>query len=73
MDVIELVHPFAEWTTFGAPAYVAECYGFRYAGVRLVGKHRTVHVCLRRDPAPWAQQRAAANTSAFPDPGPSAR
>ncbi|MFJ9716653.1 hypothetical protein ACIRPQ_12020 [Streptomyces sp. NPDC101213] len=68
-DEVELIHPFAEWQTFGALAYVAECYGFRYAGVRLVGKQRIVHVTLVRDTAPWARQRAAANTAAFPDPG----
>lgn len=69
-DTVELIHPFAEWQTFGALAYIAECYGFRYADVRLVGKHRIVHVYLVRDPSPWAQQRAAANRAAFPDPGP---
>ncbi|MGW0942030.1 hypothetical protein ACWD4O_05660 [Streptomyces sp. NPDC002623] len=67
---IELVHPFAEWETFGALAYIAECYGFRYESVRLVGKQRIVHVRLVRDPEPWARQRAAANSAAFPDPGP---
>ncbi|MFG2572813.1 hypothetical protein [Streptomyces sp. NPDC048481] len=69
-DAIELVHPFAEFQTFGALAYIAECYGFRYENVRLVGKHRVLHLHLVRDPAPAARQRAAANTAAFPDPGP---
>ncbi|MDN0195206.1 hypothetical protein [Streptomyces sp. S.PNR 29] len=69
-DVVELIHPFAEWQTFGALAYIAECYGFRYADVRLVGKHRIAHIYLVRDDSPQAQQRAAANRSAFPDPGP---
>ncbi|MEU5766004.1 hypothetical protein ABZ782_08810 [Streptomyces asoensis] len=69
-DTIELVHPFAEAETFGALVYIAECYGFRYESVRLVGKHRVLHVRLVRDPAPWARQRAAANSAAFPDPGP---
>ncbi|MFH0174412.1 hypothetical protein [Streptomyces cacaoi] len=67
---IELVHPFAELDTFGALVYVAECYGFRYESVRLVGKHRIMHVQLVRDPSAWARQRAAANSAAFPDPGP---
>ncbi|GGR00333.1 hypothetical protein [Streptomyces aurantiogriseus] len=69
-NAIELIHPFAELQTFGALAYVAECYGFRYESVRLVGKQRVVHVHLVRDPSPAARQRAAANTAAFPDPGP---
>jgi hypothetical protein len=69
-NAIELIHPFAEWQTFGALAYVAECYGFRYESVSLVGKQRIVHVRLVRDPSPAARQRAAANTAAFPDPGP---
>lgn len=70
-DVVELVHPFAELRTFGSLVYIAECYGFRYAGVRLVGgKHKILHVDLVRDPSPWAQQRAAANAAAFPQPGP---
>ncbi|MFE5754526.1 hypothetical protein ACFQ7M_18685 [Streptomyces massasporeus] len=69
-DMIELVHPFAEWQTFGALAYIAECYGFRYADVRLVGKHKIAHIHLVRDTSPQAQQRAAANIAAFPDPGP---
>ncbi|MFI1027759.1 hypothetical protein [Streptomyces sp. NPDC020951] len=67
---IELVHPFAELETIGALVYVAECYGFRYERVRLVGKHRIMHVQLVRDPSAWARQRAAANSAAFPDPGP---
>ncbi|MFF5846898.1 hypothetical protein ACFY74_36145 [Streptomyces massasporeus] len=69
-DMIELVHPFAEWQTFGALAYIAECYGFRYADVRLVGKHKMAHIRLVRDTSPQAQQRAAANIAAFSDPGP---
>ncbi|MFD9394615.1 hypothetical protein ACFWBB_28920 [Streptomyces sp. NPDC060000] len=69
-DAIELVHPFAELQTFGALVYIAECYGFRYESVRLVGKHRVMHVQLVRDPSPWARQKAAANSAAFPDPGP---
>lgn len=69
-NAVELVHPFAEFQTFGALAYIAECYGFRYESVRLVGKHRIIHVNLVRDPGPWARQRAAANSAAFPDPGP---
>jgi hypothetical protein len=70
-DVVELVHPFAELRAFGALVYIAECYGFRYVGVRLLGgKHKILHVDLVRDPSPWAQQRAAANAAAFPQPGP---
>ncbi|WP_406007209.1 hypothetical protein OG440_14200 [Streptomyces sp. NBC_00637] len=69
-NAIELVHPFAELETFGSLVYLAECYGFRYESVRLVGKHRIMHVQLVRDPSPWARQRAAANAAAFPDPGP---
>ncbi|MFH8804469.1 hypothetical protein ACH4F6_33670 [Streptomyces sp. NPDC017936] len=69
-DTVELIHPFTEWQTFGALAYVAECYGFRYESVRLVGRQRVVHVQLVRDPGPAARQRAAANSAAFPDPGP---
>ncbi|GGR97289.1 hypothetical protein GCM10010269_40120 [Streptomyces humidus] len=69
-DAIELVHPFAEFQTLGALAYIAECYGFRYSNVRLVGKHRILHVQLVRDLDPAARQRAAANVAAFPDPGP---
>ncbi|WP_328873319.1 hypothetical protein OHT76_26385 [Streptomyces sp. NBC_00287] len=68
-DVVELVHPFAEWQTFGALAYIAECYGFRYADVRLVGKEKTAHIRLVRDTGPRAQQRAAANAAAFPNAG----
>ncbi|MFD7134973.1 hypothetical protein [Streptomyces sp. NPDC059894] len=69
-DDIELIHPFAEWRTFGALAYVAECHGFRYEGVRLVGRQRIVHVRLVRDPGPWARERAAATAAAFPGAGP---
>ncbi|GKQ34369.1 hypothetical protein [Streptomyces sp. A012304] len=68
-DAIELIHPFAEVETLAALAYVAECYGFRYEGVQLIGKQRIVHVHLFRDPSPAARQRAAANSAAFPDPG----
>ncbi|MFI1725791.1 hypothetical protein [Streptomyces sp. NPDC020489] len=68
-DHVELVHPFAEHKTFGALVYVAECFGFRYAGVRLVGRHKILHVHLVRSPEPWAQQRAAANIAAFPQVG----
>ncbi|CCK28010.1 hypothetical protein BN159_3631 [Streptomyces davaonensis JCM 4913] len=68
-DVVELVHPFAEWETLGALAYIAECYGFRYADVRHVGKEKTVHVTMVRDPDPRAVQRAAANAAAFPQAG----
>ncbi|MES5816447.1 hypothetical protein [Streptomyces sp. RG80] len=64
-DHVELVHPFAEHKTFGALVYVAECFGFRYSGVRLVGRHKVLHVHLVRSPEPWAQQRAAANLAAF--------
>ncbi|MGW7254044.1 hypothetical protein [Streptomyces sp. NPDC054834] len=66
---VELIHPFAELDTFGALVYVAECFGFRYAGVRLVGRHKLLHVDLVRDPEPWAQQRAAANTATFTQVG----
>ena len=66
---VELIHPFAELKTFGALMYVAECFGFRYSGVRLVGRHKALHVQLVRDPEPWAQQRAAANIAAFPQVG----
>lgn len=68
-DHVELIHPFAEHKTFGALVYIAECFGFRYAGVRLVGRHKTLHVHLVRDHQPWAQQRAAANIAAFPQVG----
>jgi hypothetical protein len=68
-DHVELIHPFAEHKTFGALVYVAECFGFRYSGVRLVGRHKVLHVQLVRDPQPWAQQRAAANIAAFPQVG----
>lgn len=67
-DVIEIIDP-GDAGTAGALAYVAECYGFRYAGVRLFGKHKLLHVRLTRDTGPAAQQRAAANLAAFPDPG----
>ncbi|MEV5438563.1 hypothetical protein AB0K80_21485 [Streptomyces sp. NPDC052682] len=67
-DVIEVVQP-GDWATAGALAYVAECYGFRYAGARLVGRYKILHVRLVRDTSPAAQQRAAANLAAFPDPG----
>lgn len=63
--VVKLVHPFAELKTFGALVYVAECFGFRYAGLRLVGRHKILHVRLVRDTEPWAQQRAAANVATF--------
>jgi hypothetical protein len=66
---VELVHPFAEHKTMAALVYVAECFGFRYAGVRLVGRHKVLHVHLVRDPEPWAQQRAAANFASFPQVG----
>ncbi|MFC7844681.1 hypothetical protein [Streptomyces sp. NPDC057382] len=69
-DMIEMIHPFAEWRTFGALTYIAECYGFRYAGVRLVGKQKMAHIQLVRDTDPAAQQRAAVCRAAFPDPGP---
>ncbi|MFI9826760.1 hypothetical protein ACIHIX_03645 [Streptomyces sp. NPDC051913] len=68
-DHVELVHPFAEHKLFGALVYVAECFGFRYAGVRLVGRHKILHVHLVRDTHPAAQQRAAANLAAFPQVG----
>ncbi|WP_242620875.1 hypothetical protein [Streptomyces sp. BK239] len=65
-----LMHPFAELKTFAAQVYVAECYGFRYERVELVGRQRMVHVHLVRDPSPAARQRAAVNSAAFPDLGP---
>ncbi|MHC3468321.1 hypothetical protein ACYF6T_06380 [Streptomyces sp. 7R007] len=68
-DHAELVHPFTEIKTVAALVYVAECFGFRYSGVRLVGRHKIQHVQLVRDPEPWAQQRAAANFAAFPQVG----
>lgn len=68
-DVIELVHPFAELKTIGALVCVAECYGFRYTDVRLVGKHKVLHVYLTRDTSPGAQQRAAASAATFPQAG----
>src|SRR5689334_19603633 len=69
-DAIELVHPFAEVRTHGAVDQVAEGYGLRYAGVRLGGKEPVLHGHLVRAPDPAARQRAAANSAAFPDPGP---
>ncbi|MDT9699045.1 hypothetical protein [Streptomyces sp. P17] len=68
-DVVELVHPFAEWETLGSLVYIAECYGFRYADVRHVGKQKTVHVRMVRDADPRSRQRAAANAAAFPQAG----
>nr|WP_222108650.1 hypothetical protein [Streptomyces cupreus] len=68
-DVVELVHPFAEWETLGALVYIAECYGFRFADVRHIGKQKSVCVRLVRDADPRAQQRAAANAAAFPQAG----
>ncbi|MCX4764438.1 hypothetical protein OG562_26455 [Streptomyces sp. NBC_01275] len=68
-QTVELVHPFSDLKTFGSLVYVAECFGFRYAGVRIVGRHKVLHVDLVRDPEPWAQQRAAANVAAFPQVG----
>ncbi|MGI5377599.1 hypothetical protein ACQEV2_25825 [Streptomyces sp. CA-251387] len=68
-DVVELVHPYARSRTLGALAYLAECYGFRYADVRRVGENKTLHVYLVRDTDPRAQQRAAANAAAFPQAG----
>ncbi|MGC5038400.1 hypothetical protein ACPXCS_21810 [Streptomyces sp. DT190] len=67
-DVIEIIAP-DDTDVAAALAYVAECYGFRYAGVRLVGRYKLLHVRLARDTGPAAQQRAAANLTAFPDPG----
>ncbi|MEU6063075.1 MULTISPECIES: hypothetical protein [Streptomyces] len=66
---VELVHPFAELKTLGALVYVAECFGFRYAGVRLVGRYKVLHVHLVRDAEPWAQQRAATNAATFTQVG----
>lgn len=66
---VELVHPFGELTTMGALVYVAECFGFRYAGVRLVGRHKVLHVRLVRDTEPWAQRRAATNAATFTQVG----
>ncbi|WP_128433205.1 hypothetical protein [Streptomyces cyaneus] len=68
-DVVEIVHPYTRLRTLGALAYIAECYGFRYADVRRVGENKTLHVYLVRDDAPRAQQRAAANAAAFPQAG----
>ncbi|MFF4549001.1 hypothetical protein ACFY1J_33010 [Streptomyces sp. NPDC001406] len=66
---VELIHPFAELKTMGALVYVAECFGFRYAGVRLLGRHKVLHIHLARDPEPWAQQRAATNAATFTQVG----
>ncbi|MFI7411187.1 hypothetical protein ACIBU0_21240 [Streptomyces sp. NPDC049627] len=68
-DVVEIVHPYAQLQTFGALAYIAECYGFRYADVRREGENKSLHVYLVRDADPRAQQRAAANAAAFPQAG----
>ncbi|MGW0595979.1 hypothetical protein ACWD11_02405 [Streptomyces sp. NPDC002776] len=68
-DVVELVHPLAEWETLGALAYIAECYGFRYADVRHVGRQKTLYVRMVRDADPRARQRAVANAAAFPQAG----
>ncbi|WP_367321278.1 hypothetical protein [Streptomyces sp. HUAS ZL42] len=67
-DVIEIIGP-GDLETAGALAYIAECYGFRYAGVRRVGQYKVLHIQLIRDTSTAAQQRAAANLAAFPDPG----
>ncbi|MFJ3303451.1 hypothetical protein ACIPSA_10045 [Streptomyces sp. NPDC086549] len=66
---VELVRPFTELKTLGALVYVAECFGFRYAGLRLVGRHKVLHIDLVRDPEPWAQQRAATNAATFTQVG----
>ncbi|MFE7859975.1 hypothetical protein [Streptomyces sp. NPDC057403] len=68
-DHVELVHPFSDLKSFAALVYVAECFGFRYVGVRLVGRHKVLHVHLVRSGEAWAQQRAAANAAAFPQVG----
>ncbi|MGV9456649.1 hypothetical protein [Streptomyces sp. NPDC003635] len=68
-DVVELVHPFAEWETVGALAYIAECYGFAYADLHHVGKQKMLCVRMVRDADPRALQRAAANAAAFPQAG----
>ncbi|MBA2948199.1 hypothetical protein [Streptomyces himalayensis] len=68
-DVVELIHPFAEWKTFGALVHIAECYGFRYAEVRHVGRQKEIRIFLVRDTSPAAQQRAAANAAAYPQAG----
>jgi hypothetical protein len=68
-EVVELVHPFAELPTFSAQVYIAECFGFQYAGVRLVGRHRTFKVVLTQDMSPWARERAAVNVAAFGQAG----
>ncbi|MEV0170685.1 hypothetical protein AB0I00_06095 [Streptomyces sp. NPDC050803] len=67
-DTIEIVHP-DDPETAGALIYVAECYGFRYAGVWLSDRASVMRVQLTRDASPAARQRAAANLAAFPDPG----
>ncbi|MFE0514192.1 hypothetical protein [Streptomyces sp. NPDC058964] len=66
---VDLVHPLAELKTSSALVYVAECFGFRYAGVRLVGRYKVLHVRLVRDPEPWARQRAATNAATFTQVG----
>lgn len=68
-DAVELFHPNARLQTLSALVYIAECYGFRYADVRRVGKHKHLHVYLVRDTDPRAQARAAANAAAFPQAG----
>ncbi|MFJ4758458.1 MULTISPECIES: hypothetical protein [Streptomyces] len=68
-DDVELVAPASSRKDVGALVYVAECFGFRYAGVRLVGRYKNLHVRLVRSPDPADRQRAAANLAAFPSVG----
>ncbi|MFB8759585.1 hypothetical protein [Streptomyces nigra] len=68
-DDVELVAPASDRKSVGALVYVAECFGFRYSGVRLVGRYKNLHVRLVRSTDPADRQRAAANLAAFPAVG----
>ncbi|MDI9831705.1 hypothetical protein ACWEGS_12040 [Streptomyces sp. NPDC004822] len=68
-DDVELVTPASDRKSAGALVYVAECFGFRYSGVRLVGRYKNLHVRLVRSTDPADRQRAAANLAAFPGVG----
>ncbi|MFD7387402.1 hypothetical protein ACFV46_02920 [Streptomyces sp. NPDC059852] len=68
-DDVELVAPASDRKSVGSLVYVAECFGFRYSGVRLVGRYKNLHVRLVRSTDPADRQRAAANLAAFPAVG----
>ncbi|MFE5187206.1 hypothetical protein [Streptomyces sp. NPDC056628] len=68
-DDVELIVPSSDRKSVGALVYVAECFGFRYSGVRLVGRYKNLHVRLVRSGDPADRQRAATNLAAFPAVG----